>query len=309
MSASSNWNAACERSSIDWSATDCGARCAFLPASISRRTIIWACPRTRASQRMAAAVARRMRQHRLAAVARGARCFTQLERRFAAFKGTERALYFSSGYLANLAVLTTLRRIRRCHLLGRPQPRQPDRRRPPVPGATMVFPHGDAAALAALMAEETAPGQKFVVTESLFSMDGDIAPLAEYARLASAHGAALIVDDAHAVGIYGARGAGLSGDGVRSSVEHGRKGPGRGRRVRGRAGVGHRVSGPARASVHFFDCRAAGGGRGPGRQPRQSSSGEPWRRTQLLERAAYLRRAWPKPASRWPRVFRRSFRW
>ena len=50
------------------------------------------------------------------------------------------------------------------------------------------------------------------MTESLFSMDGDFAPLEEYARLCRETGAALIVDEAHAVGIYGARGQGLSDD-------------------------------------------------------------------------------------------------
>jgi 8-amino-7-oxononanoate synthase len=54
-------------------------------------------------------------------------------------------------------------------------------------------------------------GQAFVVTESLFSMDGDVPPLAEYAALCRATGAALIVDEAHAVGLYGDRGSGLVG--------------------------------------------------------------------------------------------------
>jgi 8-amino-7-oxononanoate synthase len=72
----------------------------------------------------------------------------------------------------------------------------------------IVFPHGDVDALTRLLAEEWGAGQKFVVTESLFSMDGDFAPLKEYAALCRTANAALIVDEAHAVGIYGARGSG-----------------------------------------------------------------------------------------------------
>src|SRR5262249_17507654 len=62
-------------------------------------------------------------------------------------------------------------------------------------------------ALAAHMRWES--GQKFVVVESLFSMDGDFAPLGEYADLCRKTGALLIVDEAHAIGIYGERGSGL----------------------------------------------------------------------------------------------------
>jgi 8-amino-7-oxononanoate synthase len=73
----------------------------------------------------------------------------------------------------------------------------------------VVFPHNDAAVLAKLLREEHGGAQKFVVVESLFSMDGDEAPLAEYAALCRDTGAALIVDEAHAVGIYGEAGSGL----------------------------------------------------------------------------------------------------
>jgi 8-amino-7-oxononanoate synthase len=135
--------------------------------------------------------------------------FAAIERRFAEFKRAARALYFSSGYLANLAVLTTF----------------------PEPGDTIlsdernhaslidgirlsgvkrvVFPHNDVAALARVLEDCEGQGQTFVVTESLFSMDGDRAPLVEYAALCRATRAALIVDEAHAVGVFGERGSGL----------------------------------------------------------------------------------------------------
>jgi 8-amino-7-oxononanoate synthase len=73
-----------------------------------------------------------------------------------------------------------------------------------------VFRHADVDELSWLIEREHATsGQKFLVTESLFSMDGDEAPLADYAALCRATKTALIVDEAHAVGIYGANGSGL----------------------------------------------------------------------------------------------------
>jgi 8-amino-7-oxononanoate synthase len=135
--------------------------------------------------------------------------FAALERRFAAFKGAERALYFSSGYLANLAVLTTFAEggdvilsDSRNHASLIDAGRLSSARR-------IVFPHKDAGGLEQLLGRPPSSGQTFVVTESLFSMDGDVPPLAEYADLCRQHGATLVVDEAHAVGIYGTRGSGL----------------------------------------------------------------------------------------------------
>ena len=73
--------------------------------------------------------------------------------------------------------------------------------------------HCDAAHLGELLSQYQADDRpKFILTESVFSMDGDVAPLAEIAALAREHGAFLIVDDAHATGILGEGGSGLSGD-------------------------------------------------------------------------------------------------
>jgi 8-amino-7-oxononanoate synthase len=135
--------------------------------------------------------------------------FAGLERRFAAFKGTERSLYFSTGYLANLAVLTAFPEAgdvifsdERNHASLIDGIRLSAARH-------VVFPHGDLEALERLLEHHHGGGQVFVVIESLFSMDGDIAPLAGYAAACRAAGAALIVDEAHAVGVCGARGSGL----------------------------------------------------------------------------------------------------
>jgi 8-amino-7-oxononanoate synthase len=135
--------------------------------------------------------------------------FSRLERRFASFKAAARALYFSSGYMANVAVLSTLPlagdvifsdALNHASLIDGMRLSRAGRR---------IFGHCDVDALARALREDRASGQKFVVTESLFSMDGDRAPLAQYAELCEETGAALIVDEAHAVGIYGRRGSGL----------------------------------------------------------------------------------------------------
>jgi 8-amino-7-oxononanoate synthase len=136
-------------------------------------------------------------------------CFDAVERRFADFKETERALYFSSGYLANLAVLSGLTEaddvifsdaLNHASLIDAARLSRALR---------VVFPHCDVARLAALIESTPCRGIRFVVVESVFSMDGDVAPLREMAALCRQHDAVLIVDEAHAVGVYGPRGSGL----------------------------------------------------------------------------------------------------
>jgi 8-amino-7-oxononanoate synthase len=134
-----------------------------------------------------------------------------LEERLARFKGTEAALLFPSGYQANVGLLSAL--------LG-PQDRaisDAANHASLIDGlrlsgcARRVVPHLDAAAIERELARPHPGGRTFLVTESLFSMDGDVAPLDLYADLALRHGAALIVDEAHATGLYGAaRGSGLA---------------------------------------------------------------------------------------------------
>ena len=148
--------------------------------------------------------------------------FTAIEARFARFKGTERSLYFSSGYLANLAVMTTFAEAGDVMISD-------ERNHASLidgirlsPARREIFAHNDVAAMrraiesagrawdpssGPLRAE--ARGECFVVVESLFSMDGDEAPLADYAEICQATGAHLIVDEAHAVGVYGEQGSGL----------------------------------------------------------------------------------------------------
>jgi 8-amino-7-oxononanoate synthase len=135
--------------------------------------------------------------------------FDRAEAAFAALKQTERALYFSSGYLANLAVLSTFPQRGDVILSDRLNHASLRDGARLSPARRTVFPHRDLHALIRRLAATRGPGHQFVVTESLFSMDGDVAPLAEYAEACRHHGATLIVDEAHAVGVYGDRGAGL----------------------------------------------------------------------------------------------------
>jgi 8-amino-7-oxononanoate synthase len=138
------------------------------------------------------------------------RLHADLERRLAAWKGTEAALLFPSGYQANVGLLTALVGPRDRALSDAANHASL------IDGLRLsgcrrvVFPHVDLAAVARELARPHPEGRTWLVTESLFSMDGDLAPLDRYAELATRHGAELIVDDAHATGLFGrARGSGL----------------------------------------------------------------------------------------------------
>ena len=131
----------------------------------------------------------------------------ELERALAAFVGTERALYFSTGYMANSGVIPAL--------VGRGDAVFADR----LNHASLVdgmllsratlqrYPHVDLAALERLLGGSSAP-RKLIVTDSVFSMDGDVAPLAALLELAIRHDAWLLVDDAHGFGVLGPDGRG-----------------------------------------------------------------------------------------------------
>ncbi len=135
----------------------------------------------------------------------------QLEDALAEFAGgfvdAPRALYFSTGYMANLATLTALAgsdaaifsdALNHASLIdGARLSRAP----------VQIYPHGDADTLGAQLAASTAP-TKLIVTDTVFSMDGTIAPLNRLAVLAEQHRAWLIVDDAHGFGVLGPQGRG-----------------------------------------------------------------------------------------------------
>jgi 8-amino-7-oxononanoate synthase len=137
--------------------------------------------------------------------------WTELEEEFAEFAGTEAALYFGSGYAANLGVLTAL--------LGKDGVVFSDalNHASIVDGIRLsgarkfIYPHRDLDALERQLREAaTLCGRKLIVTESVFSMDGDVAPLAELLVLAERHGAGLLVDEAHATAVHGPLGRGVA---------------------------------------------------------------------------------------------------
>ncbi len=130
-----------------------------------------------------------------------------LEEELAAFTGYPRALLFSTGYMANLGAVAGLLaagdavfedRLNHASLLDAGLLSRARFSR---------FPHGDVAALAQDLAASKAR-RKLVVTDGVFSMDGDVAPLRALAETCRTHGAALLVDDAHGLGVIGATGRG-----------------------------------------------------------------------------------------------------
>jgi glycine C-acetyltransferase/8-amino-7-oxononanoate synthase len=132
----------------------------------------------------------------------------ELEEQLAAFKQTERTLLFTSGYQANLGVIQALVDARDavfsdalnhaslidgCRLSR---------------AAVHVYPHGDMQALDDRL-RHTAARRRLIVTDSIFSMDGDTTPLGDICDLAERYDAMVMVDEAHATGVVGHRGAGL----------------------------------------------------------------------------------------------------
>lgn len=135
----------------------------------------------------------------------------RLEQRIAAWKGTEAALLFNSGYQANLGAVASL--------VGPGDAIYSDELNHAslIDGARLsraeifVYPHRDVGTLERLLAESGRYRRRLVVTDSVFSMDGDRAPLDEVVALAQRADALTLVDEAHASGVFGEAGTGLCG--------------------------------------------------------------------------------------------------
>jgi 8-amino-7-oxononanoate synthase len=132
----------------------------------------------------------------------------ELERELADFKGTEAALLFGSGFATNVGVISALAVkgdviasdelnhasiVDGCRLSA---------------AAVSVYRHRDAEDLERVLAEATGAGKRMVVTDAVFSMDGTVAPLPDLVAAAEHHDAFVMLDEAHATGVLGARGQG-----------------------------------------------------------------------------------------------------
>jgi 8-amino-7-oxononanoate synthase len=218
---------------------------------------------------------------------------SELERRLAELEETEAALVFPSGFAANAGVIPALVEesdavfgdaknhaslIDGCRLSK---------------AARFVYPHADCEALEKLLRDAGRYRRRLIVSDTLFSMDGDLAPLARLVELAERFDAMLMVDEAHATGVFGPRGSGV--------VEH----FGLHARVHVRVGTLSKALGSGggfvcgrrplidwlanRARTYVFSTAQPAGTHAAAVAALDIVIGEPQRRTQLLERAANLR--------------------
>ncbi len=143
-----------------------------------------------------------------------------LEAQLAAFKGTEAALLFNSGYAANTGILAAI--------AGKGDIIYSDRLNHAsiVDGAILSraklvrYPHADASSLRQLLRQHQGAGRAIIITDGIFSMDGDLAPLADLAAVKQEFGALLMVDDAHGTGVLGGGGRGsVEACGVQAAVD------------------------------------------------------------------------------------------
>lgn len=144
----------------------------------------------------------------------------QLEANLARLKGTEAALVFGSGYLANLGTITALMgsgdtifsdELNHASLIDGCRLAKADLR---------IYRHCDVEHLKVLLEDSAGAGRRLIVTDSIFSMDGDFAPLREIVELAHRYEAAIMIDEAHAVGVIGPDGAGLAGElGLQNQID------------------------------------------------------------------------------------------
>jgi len=221
----------------------------------------------------------------------------RLEQALAAFEGTEAALLFPSGFAANVGTIAALVEpgdalysdaknhasiIDGCRLSG---------------AAIHVYPHNDIDALAEMLKTDNAYRRRLIVSDSLFSMDGDMAPLGDLARLASEHDAMLMVDEAHATGVIGERGRGVSEllyaeEGVHVRV---------GTLSKALGSAGGFVAGSQRlidylvnrARPYIFSTAQPEATAAAALEALRIVQEEPWRRTELQQRADHFReRLW-----------------
>ena len=146
----------------------------------------------------------------------------RLEAELADLHGKPAALVFTSGWISNLAAISTIASLLPdCLILS-----DALNHNSMIEGVRragcekQVWRHNDVAHLEALLAAQPRERAKLVVFESLYSMDGDIAPIAEIVALAKRYGAMIYIDEVHAVGMYGPRGGGVAErEGLRAEID------------------------------------------------------------------------------------------
>ncbi len=217
----------------------------------------------------------------------------RLERRLAEFEGTQAALVFSSGYTANLGAIAAL--ASREDAIYSDQNNHASM----IDGCRLsradvhVYPHRDTRALETMLRAGAAYRRRLIVTESVFSMEGDLAPLVELAELAERFACILLVDEAHATGVFGRNGRGLA------------EALGVDQRVHVRVGTLSKALGCAggfvcgretliqwlvnRARPYVFSTASPPAASAAALAALEIVQQEPWRRAELLRRAAALR--------------------
>ena len=217
----------------------------------------------------------------------------ELERQLAIFEGTDAALLFPSGFAANLGSITALAGrgdaiysdaknhasiIDGCRLSG---------------ATTFVFPHRDVTALHQLLEDSSTFRRRLIVTDSLFSMDGNLAPLDKLAELAEQFHAMLMVDEAHATGLFGKDGRGVAQhlgaeDGIHLRIGTLSKALGSigGFAVGSQPVIDWLVN---RARSYVFSTALPEAAAAAGLESLRLVREEPHRRTQVLERSTQLR--------------------
>jgi len=132
-----------------------------------------------------------------------------LENEIAEYKGYKKGLIFSNGYMANIGIVSTITEegdiiftdeLNHSSLIDSTRLSRAKK---------IIYRHGDANDLEEKLRKNKTRGQRFILTESIFSMDGDLAPLDELYELSEKYDAHIMLDDAHGTGIFGEKGTGV----------------------------------------------------------------------------------------------------